>query len=84
MDWICQIKLSILVGIFATGCMHLAMKYASVFPLDWRFDLMIFIGASLAFMLGMKLKLIKCKPMDFPRCAKCQSLSCEKNQQQIK
>jgi hypothetical protein len=70
-DWKCQLKLSIMIGIIAAMGTHIAMDRMIQIRFDWWFDLAIFISAALAFMAGLRLNFIKCSVCQPARCEKC-------------
>lgn len=72
MDWKCQLKLSILIGLVASLGMHTAMDHLIQFPIDWHFDVIIFVGATAAWFGAMRARIIRCPPTDNKHCQMCQ------------
>jgi membrane protein implicated in regulation of membrane protease activity len=59
-DWVCQLKLSIMIGIIAALSTHIVMDHVVQISFTWWFDLVIFAAVTLAFLVGMRSGFIKC------------------------
>ncbi len=70
-DWKCQLKLSIMIGIIAALSTHTIMDHMVRVKFSLWFDLAIFVGATVAFMLGLRLRFIKCSVCQTARCEQC-------------
>jgi ABC-type dipeptide/oligopeptide/nickel transport system permease component len=70
-DWMCQLKLSILIGIIAALTTHTVMDHIVQLSFTWWFDLAIFTGTTLAFFIGMRLRLIECSTCRHRYCDQC-------------
>jgi uncharacterized integral membrane protein len=70
-DWKCQLKLSVLVGIIAALITHTAMDHLIQISFDWWFNLAVFAATTAGFMLGMRLGFIRCSACRRNYCDQC-------------
>lgn len=66
-DWKCQLKLSAMIGSIATLATHSFMHHMIGFNSDLWFNAVIFLGATGAFMLGLRIGWIRCHLCPTPR-----------------